>query len=187
LALPWINTIPEDKATGDLKRAYEEVLRARGKISNIMRVQSLNPNALRSHLELYVNLMYGKSGLNRGEREMIATVISAHNHCDYCVTHHREALRFYLKNGDQLETLVQGGPPENVAPRTKVLVDYALKLTLEPSKVVREDLEVLRRAGISDSEILDLVLLTAYLNYVNRIAQGLGVEHDEQEARGYKY
>ena len=50
-----------------------------------------------------------------------------------------------------------------------------------------EDLEALRRIGISDSEILDLVLLTAYMNYVDRIAQGLGVEHDEQEARGYKY
>jgi hypothetical protein len=29
--------------------------------------------------------------------------------------------------------------------------------------------------------------LTAYVNYVNRVAQGLGVEHDDEEARGYKY
>ena len=52
---------------------------------------------------------------------------------------------------------------------------------------MRADLEALRRIGITDSEILDLVLLIAYMNYVTRIAQGLGVEHDEQEARGYKY
>ena len=185
--MAWIKTIPEDKATGDLKRAYEAVLRLRGKVSNIMRAQSLNPNALRSHLELYVTLVYGKSGLSRAEREMIATTISANNHCDYCVTHHGEALRFYLKNGDQLEAFKHGQQPENLPQRTKALVEYALKLTLEPGAVVREDLEAMRRVGITDSEILDLVLLTAYMNYVTRIAQGLGVEHDEQEARGYKY
>lgn len=185
--LAWIKAIPEDKATGDLKRTYEEVARDRGKISNIMRAQSLNPNALRFFLGLYVSLMYGKSGLARAEREMIATAISAHNQCDYCVSHHGEALRFYLKNGEQLGALKQGLLPDSVDERGKVLVNYALKLSLQPAAVTKGDLENLRRVGISDSEILDLVLLTAYTNYVNRVAQGLGVEHDEQEARGYKY
>ena len=185
--MAWIKAIPEDKATGDLKRTYEEVSRARGKISNIMRVQSLNPNALRFFLGLYVSLMYGKSGLSRAEREMIATAISAHNQCDYCVSHHGEALRFYLKNGEQLGALKQGLLPDNVDERGKVLVNYALKLSLQPGTVTKGDLENLRRVGISDSEVLDLVLLTAYTNYVNRVAQGLGVDHDEQEARGYKY
>ena len=185
--MAWIKAIPEDKATGDLKRTYEEVARARGKISNIMRAQSLNPNALRFFLGLYVSLMYGKSGLSRAEREMIATAISAHNRCDYCVSHHGEALRFYLKNGEQLSALKQGLLPDSVDEKGKVLVDYALKLSSQPGAVTKGDLENLRRVGTSDSEILDLVLLTAYTNYVNRVAQGLGVEHDEQEARGYKY
>ncbi|MCJ7455624.1 peroxidase-related enzyme [Candidatus Bathyarchaeota archaeon] len=187
MTLAWIKTISEDKATGDLKRTYEEVLRSRGKISNIMRVQSLNPNALKAFLELYVNLMYGKSGLSRSEREMIATAISAHNRCDYCVSHHGEALRFYVKDGDQLEAFKRGQLPEKTEMRTKALIDYALRLTVEPSSVVNGDLEALHRVGLNDSEILDLVLLTAYMNYVNRVAKGLGVEHNEQEARGYKY
>ena len=187
MTLVWIKTIPEDKATGDLKRAYEAVLRSRGKVSNIMRAQSLNPNALRAFLELYMTSVYGRSGLSRGERETIATTISARNQCDYCVSHHGEALRFYLKNGDQLDLLMSGQQPENLSPRVKALIDYALKLTLEPSRIAKQDIDALRRIGISDSEILDLVLLTGYMNLVNRIAQGLGVEHDEQEAREYKY
>lgn len=184
--LTWIKTILEDKATGDLKRAYEEVLRTRGKISNIMRAQSLNPNVLRSHLELYVTLFFGKSGLSRAEREMIAVTLSAGNRCNYCVAHHGEALSFYLKDRDQLEVFKQGQQPMDLPQRTKSLIDYALRLTLDPGGVVMEDLEALRRMGISDSEILDLVLLTAYMNFVTRVAQGLGVQYDEQEARGYK-
>jgi len=152
-----------------------------------MRAQSLNPSALRSFLELYLSLMYGKSGLSRAEREMVATAVSAHNHCSYCVSHHGEALRFYLKNGEQLEALRNGRLPEEMAKRSKALVDYAMKLTLQPGTMRKGDLEELRKVGISDSEILDVVLLTSYINYVNRVAQGLGVEHDEQETRGYKY
>jgi uncharacterized peroxidase-related enzyme len=185
--MAWIKIVSEQKATGDLKRAYEAVLRSRGKLSNIMRVQSLNPNALRVFLDLYVTLLFGKSGLSRAERETIATAISARNRCDYCVSHHGEALRFYLKNGDQLSSLKGGQLPGSLSPRAKALIGYALKLTTEPGKVVREDLDALRSTGITDSEILDLVLVTGYMNLVNRIAQGLGVEHDEQEARGYAY
>ena len=185
--MTWINVISEDKATGDLKRAYEEVARTRGKISNIMRAQSLNPSALRTFLELYVNLFFGKSGLSRAEREMIATIISARNSCYYCVTHHGEALRFYLKNDDEMEAIMQGTQPENLSPRAKGLIDYALKLALDPGRVAKEDVEALRKMGIADSEILDLVLITGYMSLVDRIALGLGVEHDEQEARGYKY
>ena len=118
---------------------------------------------------------------------MIATTISAHNRCDYCVSHHSEALRFYLKNGEQLGAFREGQVPDSVDERSRLLVDYALKLSLQPSAVTKNDVENLRKTGISDAEILDLVLLTAYMNYVNRVAQGLGVEHDEQEARGYKY
>jgi len=185
--LTWIKTIRDDKATGDLKRAYEVIVRARGKISNIMYAQSLNPSVLKIFLELYMTLVFGKSGLSRAERETIATVISAHNRCSYCVTHHGEALRFYLKDSDQLETLKQGRQADGHPSRTKALINYALKLTLEPGSIVKEDLEPLRRNGINDSEILDLVLLTSYMNFVNRVASGLGVEHDEEEARGYKY
>lgn len=82
---------------------------------------------------------------------------------------------------------MQGRQPGNLSPRAKGLIDYALKLTLDPGRVAKEDVEALRKMGIADSEILDLVLITGYMSLVNRIALGLGVEHDEQEARGYKY
>ena len=163
------------------------VLRTRGKISNIMCAQSLNPSAMRVFLELYNALVFGKSGLGRGERETIATIVSARNQCSYCITHHGEALRFYLKDDEQLEAMKECRLPNGLPERTKALIDYALKLTLEPSKITQEDLEPLRRNGLSDSEILDVVLLTGYMNFVNRVASGLGVQHDEQEVKGYKY
>ncbi len=56
------------------------------------------------------------------------------------------------------------------------MIDYALKLTRTPWKMCRDDLEPLRDAGLTDREILDLAMIVSYYAYVNRMADGLGVE-----------
>jgi uncharacterized peroxidase-related enzyme len=55
------------------------------------------------------------------------------------------------------------------------MLHYAKKLTTESYKIVEEDIEGLRNAGFSDRDIFDINQVTAYFNYVNRIADGLGV------------
>jgi uncharacterized peroxidase-related enzyme len=59
---------------------------------------------------------------------------------------------------------------------TRALCRHALLLNREPAGVGAGDLETLRRAGFDDRAILDLTLVVAYFNFVNRIASGLGVE-----------
>lgn len=55
------------------------------------------------------------------------------------------------------------------------MLDYAIKLTLEPWNMVEDDVIVLREQGFSDSAILDINQVTGYYAYVNRLADGLGV------------
>jgi alkylhydroperoxidase family enzyme len=84
--MPHIRTIPPSEATGKLKDVYESGAgpsAARGKVSMIRQVQSLNPNALAAWRELDVAIMRGESRITRRQREMIATVVSATNHCSY--------------------------------------------------------------------------------------------------------
>ncbi|MCA9320507.1 MAG: peroxidase-related enzyme [Planctomycetes bacterium] len=59
--------------------------------------------------------------------------------------------------------------------REHALCEYADKLTRRPQSMGREDLESLRRHGLSDEDLLDLVQITAYFNYINRVADALGV------------
>jgi alkylhydroperoxidase family enzyme len=56
------------------------------------------------------------------------------------------------------------------------MLAYAEKLTLRPASVTREDVDGLRSAGFSDEDVLHICEVTAYYAYVNRIADGLGVE-----------
>lgn len=56
------------------------------------------------------------------------------------------------------------------------MLDYAEKLTRAPATMTQADVEALRAAGWSDSAILDMAQVCAYFNFVNRMADGLGVE-----------
>ncbi len=185
--MAWIKVIDELNATGLLKKIYSEIKKKRGKLSNIMMVQSLNPEAMRLHLDLYVSLMFGRSGLKREERELLGVVVSLTNHCDYCVEHHARALNYYWKDDDKIKKLKKDPMALDFNERTRRMVEYAVKLTREPEKVEEKDIERLREVGFSDPDILDINLITSYFNFVNRIVLGLGVEFTPDEVEGYKY
>lgn len=75
--------IDEEKAEGKLKDTYESIVGNGRKMAHVLKIQSLNPEAMKAHYEFYRTIIYGKSGLSRSQREMIATVVSAKNGCFY--------------------------------------------------------------------------------------------------------
>ncbi len=77
--MAWINTVDEANADEALSRIYDRIRTDRGKLSNIMRVQSLHPAAMQAHMDLYMAVMFSRSGVHREERELIAVVVSATN------------------------------------------------------------------------------------------------------------
>ena len=184
--MSWIDEVSVEDADGKLETIYAELLEKRGKISNILKLHSLNPEAMGNHLDLYMTIMFGKSGLSRAEREATAVVVSATNECAYCVNHHAEALRRYIKDDETLEMLMTADGLETLEPRLSNIVRYAEKLTSAPSAMTESDLGELRAVGLSDRDILDLSLIVSYFNFVNRLALGLGVEYSAEEMSGYK-
>lgn len=81
--MAWINVIPEAQASAELTAAYDQVLAARGRVSNILSIHSVHPAAMLAHVHLYAQLMFGTSEVTRAEREMIAVAVSAVNGCHY--------------------------------------------------------------------------------------------------------
>lgn len=63
-----------------------------------------------------------------------------------------------------------------VSARERALLRYADKVTLTPSRVDEADIAALREAGFADRGIHDACAIAAYFAFVNRIANGLGVE-----------
>jgi uncharacterized peroxidase-related enzyme len=64
----------------------------------------------------------------------------------------------------------------DLPPSDRAMLDYAVKLTRTPWAMTRADVDLLRGAGFDDVAIHDICCITAYYAFVNRIADGLGVE-----------
>jgi len=81
--MAWIKLVEVKDATGLLKRIYEAAMQRAGRVWNILRLMSRNPKTLKASMDLYRQTMFGQSALSRGQREMLAVIVSARNHCVY--------------------------------------------------------------------------------------------------------
>jgi uncharacterized peroxidase-related enzyme len=65
-----------------------------------------------------------------------------------------------------------------ISEQDRVMLDYVVKLTKDATKVSPEDHATLRRAGFDDRGILQITLIASWFNYINRVADALGVGRD---------
>lgn len=179
--MPFIETIDPSRAEGPLVNAYARFGNPDGSVDDVMRVHSLNPESMIAHGELYVQSMHRPSPLSRAEREMIGVTVSRLNGCGYCLTHHAAGLGRYLaKDGrEAVADALKAGDDSGLSGRERALVDYAAKLTREPSAIGQGDIDAMRGAGVSDREILDAAQAAAYFAYANRVVLGLGATLEE--------
>jgi uncharacterized peroxidase-related enzyme len=75
--------------------------------------------------------------------------------------------------------LVKNYKQAKLSYQDRAMLDYAVKLTNTPAEIEELDVVLLRETGFSDTAILDICQVTAYYNYVNRLADGLGVELED--------
>ncbi len=78
-----------------------------------------------------------------------------------------------------VEQLILDYRQAQISEDDRAMLDYAIKLTLEPWNMTENDVIVLREQGFSDAAILDINQVTSYYAYVNRLADGLGVELED--------
>ena len=81
-----------------------------------------------------------------------------------------------MKNDELVERIVADYTAAGLDDRRLAMLRYADKLTCKPGAMEKADVEALRVVGFGDRDILAIAEVTAYYAYVNRIANGLGVE-----------
>jgi uncharacterized peroxidase-related enzyme len=175
---PWIETVPWAEATGTLKEAYDWQAATLGEPTEFTQLGSLNPDLTLLRLQLYKVVEDTPSNLAPLERRVAAYIASRLNQTPHCTS----GLEFRL---DDLAAIAPPGflgavrqDPARVTsgdPRLDAIAAYAAKLTLTPGEIVEDDIQTLRAGGLSDLDILDLNNIVAYYNYINRVANGLGL------------
>jgi uncharacterized peroxidase-related enzyme len=74
-----------------------------------------------------------------------------------------------------VEALERDHTTAPITPQERVMVEYVVKLTKDATKITRDDHEKLRAAGFEDQAILQITLIASWFNYINRVADALGV------------
>ena len=154
----------------------EEVDLADQNLPEIFRVMSLNPGALELVKGLNEELAFGGSVLTRIQEEAIATVVSTANKCRYGAMTHGGFLRRQAHDSQLAGDLMHDFGAADLSDADRAMLDFARKLTLRSSSVAGEDLDELREVGFEEHEILSIVLITCLFNFMNRLADGLGID-----------
>jgi uncharacterized peroxidase-related enzyme len=141
-----------------------------GFVPNVLKAYAFDMAKLSAFVTMYNDLMLAPSGLSKLEREMIAVAVSAQNRCYYCLVAHGAAVR--QLSGDPVlgELMVMNYRAARLSQRERAMLDFAVKLTAEPSLVGEDERAALREAGFSDRDIWDIAAVAGFFNMSNRVA-----------------
>ena len=173
----WIQHVPYESADGELKASYDRQARALGEPTEMTLVGSLHPPLVQARLDLYAATERCPSAVTPHQRNLVSFVTSALNATPYCMSQVTIKLRETGLSVDDIRRLAA----EPIAfaadqpPAEAAVILYTVLLTTEPGAVTEAHIEALRAVGFDDLDILDLNAQCAHLNYVNRVANGLGI------------
>ncbi|SEN32846.1 uncharacterized peroxidase-related enzyme [Loktanella fryxellensis] len=168
LDLPDVDPLPQ--ATQDYFDLCQDRL---GMVPNVLRAYAFDIAKLDAFTAMYNDLMLAPSGLSKLEREMIAVVVSSVNKCFYCLTAHGAAVR--QLSGDPVlgEMLVMNWRAADLDARQTAMLAFTEKLTQDSARIVEDDRQTLRDAGLTDRDIFDVAAVAAFFNMTNRVASAI--------------
>lgn len=143
------------------------------KVSPYVRTLAHDPESYVARTTLFNAIMYAPGGLDRADRELGALGASLANGCHYCANvHARQHIK--LSGSSRAMAAMWTGREGDLAEREAAILDFARALvTPQPSADIHH-VERLRRAGLSEFEIIDLIHAVAIFGWANRLMHPLG-------------
>lgn len=117
-------------------------------------------------------LLRGDSTLTEGERELIATVVSYGNECQFCTAAHTAAADLLLGEKETAEKVKKDPMHAPVSAKMKGLLDIARAVQVSGKNVTTSMIDKAKAAGATDLEIHDTVLIAALFSLYNRLVDG---------------
>jgi uncharacterized peroxidase-related enzyme len=134
------------------------------------------PETSKPLIEFHEVLMRGPSPFSEMEREFIAAFVSRLNHCAYCHGVHTATAERLGAAPGLAARLADHIELEDASEKLRPVLQYARKLTREPSSITTADANAIRAAGWNETAIYHTVAVTALFNFMNRLVEGLGIE-----------
>jgi alkylhydroperoxidase domain protein len=134
-----------------------------------------DPEILEARTKTDKDIFYNPvAGLPRAERELAATAVSRENGCIFCASVHARFASTYSKRRREVQRLLDKGVKADLDERWRAIVAAAAALARTPASFGTGEVEELRRNGLDDLAIVDVVYSAAFFSWANRLMLSLG-------------
>jgi alkylhydroperoxidase domain protein len=170
--LPWLEPLAADTMT---ERHLASLVDAARVKSPYFRLLARDPDALEARTRTDRDIFYNPdAGLPRAERELAAAATSRVNGCVYCASVHARHAATYSKRETDVQRLLDEGVTADLGERWNAIVAAAVALAATPIAFGPQHVERLRRSGLDDLAIADVIHAAAFFNWANRLMLSLG-------------
>lgn len=162
-----IQSVTEEKASGDVKAIYATIKQKMGKIPNIF----LNMGNSAAVLKAYFSLsdIVETTSLDPKLREKIALIVAESNHCNYCLSAHTAIAK---GKGISEEDILQARKADSLDAKTHAILAFTKLVVDNRGNVAEKDVNALKAAGVTDAELVEIILvinINMFTNYFNHI------------------
>ena len=179
----WIETQQEPDSSDPLYKMYEQVGAVHGKIHNLYKAFSLQPKPLIAADQHYRDILHNAENHSPPWLlELLASQAAVIARCDYALTNHGANFAALLGDQKKAEEMMQAVEADNFdqphlfTSKQSAILRFGAKLCRNPEQMSSQDIDALREAGASDTEILESVQATACFAYWVRFINALGIQ-----------
>lgn len=115
-------------------------------------------------------------------KQMIAATVSVQNGCRYCTVTHTKALQGMGVSEAVIRSCANDTDLSDVPPAQRAILKFALKCARNPHSMTDEDFEQLYDNGLSQEEVMEVVMMAVFTNFINGWADASGIEVDGESA-----
>jgi uncharacterized peroxidase-related enzyme len=173
--ISWFPVLEREELSHEARAFFDQIEQRMGFVPNVFRAFAWRGDRMLTWWVHYQAVMEPTPGLGKAEREMIAVVVSMQNQCLYCLTSHGYALRTILKDPVRGDRITLDYRKAGLSERQMAMLDFAVKLTLDPVTVTEDDIDELRALAFSDEDCWDIIEVASLFNFTNRLMSGTGV------------
>jgi alkylhydroperoxidase domain protein len=170
--LPWLEPMAEQDLTARHMAGLVDAARAK---SPYFRLLARDPEVLEARTRTDKDIFYNpEAGLPRAERELAAAATSRYNGCIYCASVHARFAATYSKRVEDVDRLLAKGVDVDFDARWNAIVAASVALTSTPISFGPQHIDGLRKAGLDDPSIVDVINAASFFNWANRLMLSLG-------------
>ena len=169
---PWLAPLSENELT---ERHWTGLVYASRAKSSYFMLLARDPEILEARTKTDKDVFYNPAGgLPRAERELSAAAASRENGCIFCASVHARFASTDSRRPEDVQRLLDEGVSVDIDQRWNAVIAASVALTRTPAAFDWRHVEDLRRSGLDDLAIVDVIQSAAFFNWANRLMLSLG-------------